>query len=278
MTSRRAGVSRSQLLLVAIVIVAAVAPALAPYDPLTVIDPLTMRSQSPSWSHWMGTDALSRDILSRVLVGLRTSVGIAAGTVAIAAIIALGVGVGSGMAGGWIDRIAMRLTDLMLALPRAVLLLALSGWVGALGAVPLTLLLGATGWMALARLLRSEVQTLRTLDYVDAARALGASPAVLVMRHVVPALIPLLVASCALAFADALLLEAALSFLGVGVQPPLPSLGTVLLEVSDVVGPSRWLAVGPGLVLLSLTLAVHAAADRATTERRDGGSHGTFAL
>jgi peptide/nickel transport system permease protein len=213
-----------------------------------------------------------------VLVGLRTSVGIAAGTVAIAATIALGVGVGSGMAGGWIDRIAMRLTDLMLALPRAVFLLALSGWVGALGAVTLTLLLGATGWMALARLLRSEVQTLRTLDYVAAARALGTSPMALVMRHVAPALVPLLATSCALAFADALLLEAALSFLGVGVQPPQPSLGTVLLELSDVMGPSRWLAVGPGIVLLSLSLAVHAVADRMATQPQVGASRESFVL
>jgi len=234
---------------------------IAPYDPTALLDPLDMRSQPPSWRHPLGTDPYSRDILSRIIAGARVSLGLAVGAIVLATTIGVAVGVGSAFAGGRTDRVVMRLVDVALAVPRVVLLLTVTSVVGTLPLAMLAVLLGATGWFGLSRLVRGEVLALRTQDRFVAARALGVPPLALVRRHVLPDLVPLIAVTATTGLGRVLLLESSLSFLGLGVAPPTASWGSVLLDVSDVVGDSRWLAVGPGLVITITVVAMQRLGD-----------------
>lgn len=255
------GMRVSLVLLVALCSAALLAPWIEPFDPQLLLDPIGLRSRYPSWAHPLGTDPYSRDLLSRMLAGTRVSLSLAAVVVAIATGIGTVVGATAGYHGGMVDRILVRITDIGLSIPRVVLLLAIVGLWGTPSLAVVAVVVGATGWMAVARLVRGEVHALRTSERVLAARALGLGNGRILRRHIMPDVLPQLLVSATLGFGQVLLLESGLSFLGVGVRAPQASWGTVLLDVSDVIGPARWLMLGPGLTLMFVVLAIHRVGD-----------------
>jgi peptide/nickel transport system permease protein len=249
--SGRAGVAALIVLGLAVLLLP---PALP--DPAAMPDVLA-GARPPSSASWFGTDHLNRDILSRVVHGGRISLAIAGLAVLLSATVGAFVGVVAAWVGGWVDVILMRLVDGALAIPRLfILLLLLVVWEQIpLGA--LILALGTTGWFATSRLVRAEVLRLREEDFVRAARGLGASGWRTIFRHLLPnAAGPLLVAAT-LAVGDVILLEAGLSFLGVGVQPPTPSWGGMVLEARPLIVSAPWTALFPGGAILATVLAVN---------------------
>ncbi len=223
------------------------APWLAPYDP-NFID-LKAVLMPPSAAHLLGTDPLGRDVLSRIIYGSRVSLKVGFVAVGLATLVGLLVGSLAGFYGGWVDQVLMRLVDLMLCFPAFFLILAviavLEPSIGNIMAV-----IGLTSWMGVARLVRAEFLSLREREFVVAARALGASDARLILRHLLPnALAPVMV-SATLGVAGAILTESALSFLGLGVQPPTPSWGNMLTAGKDNIEIAWWLSSFPGLAIL----------------------------
>ena len=203
----------------------------------------------PSAKHWLGTDPLGRDVLSRIIFGSRVSLKVGLVAVGLATLIGIVVGATAGYYGGWVDLVLMRFVDLMLCFPSFFLILAViallepSIW-------NIMVVIGVTGWMGVARLVRAEFLSLKEREFVTAARALGASDVRLIMRHLLPnALAPVMV-SATLGVAGAILTESALSFLGLGVQPPTPSWGNILTAGKDNIEIAWWLSVFPGLAIL----------------------------
>jgi peptide/nickel transport system permease protein len=223
------------------------APWLAPYDPSFIDIKAVLMPPSPD--HWLGTDPLGRDVLSRIIFGSQVSLKVGFVAVGLATLIGILVGAMSGYYGGWVDLILMRFVDLMLCFPSFFLILAViallepSIW-------NIMVVIGVTGWMGVARLVRAEFLSLREREFVVAARALGASDVRLILRHLLPnALAPVMV-SATLGVAGAILTESALSFLGLGVQPPTPSWGNILTAGKDNIEIAWWLSVFPGLAIL----------------------------
>jgi peptide/nickel transport system permease protein len=234
-------------LVLGLFVVSIFAPWLAPYDP-NHID-LKQVLMAPSQAHLLGTDTLGRDVLSRIIYGSRVSLKVGFVAVGLATLIGLLVGALAGYYGGWVDQLLMRLVDLMLCFPAFFLILAViavlepSIW-------NIMAVIGLTSWMGVARLVRAEFLSLREREFVTAARALGASDVRLILRHMLPnALAPVMV-SATLGVAGAILTESALSFLGLGVQPPTPSWGNILTAGKDNIEIAWWLSVFPGLAIL----------------------------
>jgi peptide/nickel transport system permease protein len=228
-------------------VVSIFAPWLAPYDPNSIN--LKEVLMPPSAAHYLGTDTLGRDVLSRIIFGSRVSLKVGFVAVGLATLIGLFVGALAGYYGGWVDSALMRLVDLMLCFPAFFLILAViavlepSIW-------NIMVVIGLTGWMGVARLVRAEFLSLREREFVTAARALGASDTRLILRHMLPnALAPVMV-SATLGVAGAILTESALSFLGLGVMPPTPSWGNILTAGKDNIEIAWWLSVFPGLAIL----------------------------
>lgn len=228
------------------------APLLAPYNP-NEINAWQVLSP-PSWSHWFGTDELGRDVFSRVLFGARISLKVGLVAIGIAVVLGSLVGLAAGYYGGWVDTLLMRMVDIMLCFPAFFLILAIitflepSIWY-------IMIVIGLTGWMGVARLVRAETLTIREMDYIMAARCSGASDSRIILRHILPnALSPVLVAAT-LGVAGAILTESALSFLGIGVQPPTPSWGNILTSGKDYIEFAWWLSLYPGLAILITVLA-----------------------
>ena len=227
--------------------VALLARWLAPYDP-DFID-LKQVLMPPSPAHLLGTDTLGRDVLSRIIFGARVSLLVGFVAVGIATLIGLLVGALAGYYGGVLDQILMRLVDLMLCFPTIFLILAVIAVLGP-SIWNIMAVIGLTGWMGVARLVRAEFLSLREREFVVAARALGASDVRLIWRHLLPnALTPVMV-SATLGVAGAILVESSLSFLGLGVQPPTPSWGNMLTMGKDNIEIAWWLSVFPGLAIL----------------------------
>ena len=223
------------------------APWLAPYDPSFIDIKAVLMPPSPD--HWLGTDPLGRDVLSRIIFGSQVSLKVGFVAVGLATLIGILVGAMAGYYGGWVDLVLMRFVDLMLCFPSFFLILAViallepSIW-------NIMVVIGVTGWMGVARLVRAEFLSLREREFVVAARALGASDVRLILRHLLPnALAPVMV-SATLGVAGAILTESALSFLGLGVQPPTPSWGNILTAGKDNIEIAWWLSVFPGLAIL----------------------------
>jgi peptide/nickel transport system permease protein len=234
-------------LVLGLFVVSIFAPWLAPYDPNSIN--LKEVLMPPSAAHYLGTDTLGRDVLSRIIFGSRVSLKVGFVAVGLATLIGLFVGALAGYYGGWVDSALMRLVDLMLCFPAFFLILAViavlepSIW-------NIMVVIGLTGWMGVARLVRAEFLSLREREFVTAARALGASDTRLILRHMLPnALAPVMV-SATLGVAGAILTESALSFLGLGVQPPTPSWGNILTAGKDNIEIAWWLSVFPGLAIL----------------------------
>ncbi|MBW2091870.1 MAG: ABC transporter permease [Deltaproteobacteria bacterium] len=227
------------------------APWMAPHDP-DFIDVKAIL-MGPSSNHLFGTDHLGRDVLSRMIWGSRISLKVGFVAVGIATLLGVVLGAIAGYYGGVIDAVIMRFVDLMLCFPAFFLILAViailepSIW-------NIMIVIGVTGWMGVARLVRAEFLTLKTREFVQAARILGASDIRIIFVHILPnALAPVLV-SATLGVAGAILTESALSFLGIGVQPPTPSWGNILTAGKDNISIAWWLSLYPGLAILITVL------------------------
>lgn len=243
--------------LVVIILLGVIAPWIAPHDPNATN--LLARSQPPvwmdkgSWAHPFGTDNIGRDLLSRCLYGIRTSFGIASLGLIFSACLGVTLGLLSGLGGAWVDRIIMTITDVFITLPNLLLLLcgiALLGtdiWV-------LILMIGLIRWEAYTRLVRGQVLALRAEGYVEASRALGGNTFRVATLHALPNLASPLVVILTLSFPGVLLMEAGLSFLGVGVQPPTSSLGRMIGDGRDYLINAWWIAGIPSIVIITITL------------------------
>jgi peptide/nickel transport system permease protein len=234
-------------------VAALLAPWLAPFDPTLQPDPVALRLVAPSWPHLFGTDPFSRDVLSRILYGARVSLGVAVGAMLLSVTLGAALGTLAALLGSWVDATVSSLVDVLIAMPRLLVVIALVATFGALSPWWLVLLIGGSGWLTTARIVRGELRDLLQVEYVLAARALGASRGRIVWRHLLPAVAPQVAVAAALALAAVIPLEAALSFLGLGIQPPLPSWGNILLDGTDYLTSAWWLVVFP-LVAVTTTV------------------------
>jgi len=249
-----------------LILVAILAPWIAPYAP-DAID-LAGRRAPPSPSHWFGTDDLGRDLFARVLFGARVSLAI--GILAAGLTVALGAGVGvvAGWTGRWIDALLMRIADAVLSVPRLPLLMIASVILRP-GVVTLIVLVALVSWMETARVVRAEVRSLASRGFVEAARAVGASAMTSMWRHIRPNVMPTLVVATTLAVGRSILLESAMSFFGVGVQPPTASWGNMLYQAQATMATEPWLALFPGFAILISVLTVNALGERLALPRAD---------
>ncbi|HRN17664.1 MAG: ABC transporter permease [Trueperaceae bacterium] len=234
---------------VALLVVAAavLGPWLAPYDPL--VQSIRERFQGPSAAHLLGTDNFGRDTLSRILHGYRTSVLVSLGAVAIATVVGGGLGLLAAYWGGWLDRIIMRFMDVLLAFPIILLAIAVLAVLGP-GSFNTGLAIGIVYTPVFARLARGPALTVLSWDYVAAARALGGNAWRILGKHVTPNIMAPILVQVTLSLSTAILVEASLSFLGLGTQPPTPSLGLMLSESRGTMLLSPWVSVFSGLAIL----------------------------
>jgi peptide/nickel transport system permease protein len=232
--------------------VAIFAPFLTRYE-FDQID-LYKRKAAPSFSHPLGTDELGHDVFTRLLYAGRISLMVGFTAAFTAAVLGTLVGGMAGFYGRWLDNVLMRVTDVMFSIPDLPVLIILARYMGG-SVLGIVLVLSAFGWMGTARLVRGDMLRLRTQDFADAARALGASDTRILFRHLVPnALAPVLVAAT-LRVGGAILSEAGLSFLGIGIQPPTPSWGNMLQNAQDFIWTTPWLAVWPGAMIFLTVLS-----------------------
>ncbi len=239
------------ILVAGVIVVAIFAPLISPYAP-DAIDPLHPL-EPPSIHHLMGTDSLGRDVLSRMIYGARISLLVGFIAVGISTLIGTILGAVAGYYGGWVDSVIMRFVDIMLCFPTFFLILAVIAFLNP-GIVNIMVVIGLTSWMGVARLVRAEFLKLRKVEFTQAVTAMGASDFRIIFKHILPnAIAPVLVAAT-LGVAGAVLTESALSFLGLGVQPPTPSWGNILAEGKDNIEIAWWLSFYPGLAILITVL------------------------
>lgn len=250
------------LLIVVLCAIALLAPYLAPYDPdVMPADLVANRFLSPSFEHPMGTDRFGRDILSRVIYGARVSLSIGFLAVAIAITIGTLLGALSGYVGRWVDALSMRFVDVLLSFPRLVLLILLVALFEPSLAL-VTLVLGLTGWMGTARIVRGEVLSVREREYVEAARALGFGGRRIVLRHILPNVLSPVIVTATLGIGNTILAEAALSFLGLSVQPPTATWGNIIAEGNDAsLVDAWWITTFPGLAIVATVMCLNLMGD-----------------
>ena len=241
-----------------LVLVAALAPLLAPYAPST--QHLLDRLQAPSARHWLGTDELGRDLLSRLVYGARLTLGIVALVTAISAPLGLAIGCMAGYAGGWPDAALMRLTDVFLALPRLILALAFVAALGP-GIENAVLAIALVAWPPYARIARAETLALRRSDFIAAAQLAGASPARIVLRHIMPLCLASVIVRVSLDMAGVILIAAGLGFLGLGAQPPAPEWGAMIAAGRKYMLDQWWVAAMPGIAIAVVSLGFNLLGD-----------------
>jgi peptide/nickel transport system permease protein len=248
------------VILVIIVVGAIFAPFVAPQDPTTI--DLELVDQPPSVHHWLGGDRSGRDVWSRVIYGIRVSLVVGFGAVGLYVLIGTLLGLFSGFAGGAVDQLLMRLTDTVLSIPTLLLVIVFASVVGP-SLYSVIAAIGLLGWPGTARIVRGQVLSLREAEFVMAARALGARSPHIAARHLLPNLFGPLTVVATFGVANAILLEAALSFLGLGVQPPTPSLGGMINQARapSVLHDIPWLWIPPGVVIALTVLAVNFVGD-----------------
>jgi len=240
------------VVLVLVSLLAVFAPWIAPYDPLATSWAAVRKA--PSAAHWFGTDEVGRDLLSRTIWGARAS--LSAGVIAVTIAVGAGVPIGmlAGYVGGWVDAVIGRVTDAMLAVPFLILAIALAAFLGpSLGNAMIAI--GVTATPIFVRLARGQVLAARAEDWVEAARAVGNPPARILLRHVLPNILPPVMVQATLAVAAAIIAEASLSFLGLGQQPPAPSWGSMLNSAQRFLTQAPWMAIYPGLAIFLTVLA-----------------------
>lgn len=239
-------------------------------DPSAQPDPVAMRELAPTWSHPLGTDGFSRDVLSRLLHGGRTSLGIALLAMLVATAVGGAWGLGAAFAPAPVDALLMRTVDALFAVPRVLLAVVVIASVGPMPPAALAVLLGGTAWLSTARMVRAEARAQRARPYVLAARALGCSEWTIARRHVLPAVLPLLAVTATFTLAATVPLEAGLAFLGLGVRPPAASWGNILLEGAERPAALWWMVLAPAGALAVTIVAAHLLGEglRATLARR----------
>lgn len=241
------------------VLLALAAPLIAPYAPNELH--LYHVLEAPNAAFWLGTDGLGRDVLSRLLYGARTSLSVGVVAVGLATGLGILVGVAAALGGRWMDAALMRFTDVMLCFPTIFLILAVIAFLSP-SLLNVMIVIGATGWMGTARLVRAEVLTLRGRAFVDAAKLAGVGRVRLALRHVLPNAMPPILTSMSLGLAAAILTEAGLSYLGLGVQPPVPSWGAMLTEGKGVIEAAWWLITFPGVAIIVAVLGFTLASEK----------------
>jgi peptide/nickel transport system permease protein len=230
-------------------LIALFAPLLAQHDPGEQGDIPRMRYASPGGDHVLGTDKFGRDVLARILFGARISLAISFLAVSISVVLGFAVGALAGYFGGAVDAVVMRIVDALMAIPRLFLLLTcIALFSGSIWLI--IILLGVTGWMATARLVRGQVLSIREKDFVKAAETLGAGGRRIIWKHLLPNTLTVIIVSATLRIGGIILTEAALSFLGLGVQPPTPSWGQMIFEGRDVLLSAWWVSTFPGLAII----------------------------
>jgi peptide/nickel transport system permease protein len=251
-------------MLVLVVACAVLAPYLAPHDPKA--QDITRRFVPPFWAaggrldYPLGTDQLGRDLLSRIIWGSRVSLLVGCSAVLVSGSIGSLVGLWAGFRGGWIDAVVTRLADIQLAIPFLVLAITVLAVLGA-GLIQLVGVLGVTGWVLYGRVVRGHVLAIRGLDYIEAARALGVPAWRVVLRHVLPNVAPSINVIATLEVGRMILAEASLSFLGLGVQPSVPTWGAIAADGRDYIATAWWVATFPGGAILLTVLAVNYVGD-----------------
>ena len=245
---------------VVIVLAALLAPVIARHDPLAI--DLASQLARPSAAHWMGTDVQGRDVWARLVYGARISLAVGIISQSIALLLGVTLGLVAGFYGKWVDELVMRLADVTLAFPTLLLLIAM---VAALQpSLPVVFAtIGVVGWAGMARLVRGQLLVVRQLEYVQAVRALGAVDRRIVLRHVLPNVIAPVVIAATLGVAGAIMAEAALSFLGLGVQPPTPSWGSMISDGRDLdqLRHAPWTSLFPGLAIGAAVLGFNLLGD-----------------
>jgi peptide/nickel transport system permease protein len=237
---------------------AVLAPLVAPYDPVQS-SWLTVR-KAPSAAHWLGTDDLGRDVLSRLVWGARAS--LAAGVISVAIAVAIGVPVGilAGYAGGWVDAVISRCTEALLACPFLILAIALAAFLGP-SLTNAMIAIGVSATPIFVRLTRGQAMTVKAEDYVQGARAVGCSHLRIVRRYILPNIFPPILVQATLTIAAAIIAEASLSFLGLGQQPPAPSWGSMLNTAKNFMTQAPWMAVFPGVAIFTVVFAFNILGD-----------------
>ena len=250
----------SLVALLGFVIVAVFADRIAPFDPFTI--GLAAPRSMPTEANLLGVDSIGRDILSRLIYGARASLLVGFGAVAIQAMLGILVGTAAGYFGGVIDTVLMRFADVILSFPLFVVVVAAVAIVGP-SITNVILVVGLLGWPRMARIVRSQVLSLRNELYIEAMNALGGSHRRILIKHILPNLLPTVLITATFEVARAILLEASLSFLGMGVQPPNPSWGNILAEAQSLLVLQRlpWMWVPAGLALMTVILAVNFVGD-----------------
>lgn len=262
--------------IVILVALAAGAPVVARHDPLAI--DLTNRLQGPSLAHWFGTDVQGRDVWARLVFGSRISLTVGLVSQGIALTLGVTLGLLAGYYGRWVDEVVMRLADVTLAFPTLLLLIAMvAALQPSLGVVFVTI--GVVGWAGMARLVRGQTLVVRQLEYVQGIRALGAGDARIIARHVLPNVVAPVLIAATLGVAGAIMAEAALSFLGLGVQPPTPSWGAMIAEGRDLsqLRNAPWTSLFPGLAIGAAVLGFNLLGDalRDAIDPHGLGSKGT---
>ncbi|MGF7008223.1 nickel transporter permease [Aminobacter sp. BE322] len=258
-------------IILALLFVAAFAPLLAPYSPY-IGDLKNARLMTPGADYWLGTDDQGRDILSRLIYGSRLTLQVVFLVAVIAAPIGLLVGTVSGYAGGWVDAVLMRVTDIFLAFPKLVLALAFVAALGP-GIENAIIAIALTSWPPYARIARAETLTVRSSDYISAVKLMGASPMRIVLRHIMPLCISSLIVRVTLDMAGIILTAAGLGFLGLGAQPPLPEWGAMIASGRRFILDQWWVAAAPGAAILIVSLGFNLLGDglRDALDPRSGG-------
>src|SRR4051794_17795997 len=243
---------------VGFIVLAVFAPWISPQDPIATS--WSAIRKAPSAEHWFGTDEIGRDVLSRVIWGTRAS--LLAGVVSVSIALSLGLPVGllAGYRGGWSDALISRGTDAMLACPFLILAIALAAFLGP-SLTNAMIAIGISATPIFIRLTRAQVLAAKVEDYVEAARALGNPPLRIVLRHILPNVVPALIVQATLAIAAAVIAEASLSFLGLGQQPPAPSWGSMLNTAKNYIDQAPWMAFWPGLSIFLLVLSFNLLGD-----------------
>ncbi|EPF16869.1 Probable D,D-dipeptide transport system permease protein ddpC [Cedecea davisae] len=251
------------LLLGIVILLALVAPWLPLPDPLTnnLADIfLPPGSETASGMHWLGTDQLGRDLLSRILAGTRLSLTVVLLAAAIAAVIGTLLGMLAGYVGGWLDAVIMRLMDIQLAVPFILLILLVMALFGT-SLENIILIMGVTSWAIYARVARAKTLEIRELEYIEAVRAMGFSTPRILLRHILPNLATPLIVLLTLDIPRLIVLEASIGFLGMGIQPPTPTLGNLIGEGRSYMLLAEWLVLWPGLIIAALVVGCNLLGD-----------------
>lgn len=246
------------IILLAVFALASIFAFLVPYDPNKIV--VTERLLPPSAAHWFGTDDYGRDYLARALYGGRVSLSVGFLAMAIAVIVGTAVGTVSGYFGGWIDNVLMRIVDILMSIPSFFLMLVLNAYLKP-GITTIILIIGMLSWMNIARIVRAETLSVKEREYVLYARVSGQNTLAIILKHIVPNMMSTIIVAATINIASAILMESSLSFLGLGIQQPNSSWGSMLNDAQGFIGEAPYLALFPGLFILLTVLSINVLGD-----------------